>query len=475
MSNKNCTGLAWSVYDQNKHAVLSGKIGNSIADKGPHTSLAYNYEIALTALTSLGEYHLSIDQQEPVKILIKQDPYSFLIQDILRYMRVQRSGSKDCLDHKPSHFGDSSCAVMQKATEDNESWKLNSTHPKVNMLGGWYDAGDYLKFTLTTAYTTYQLLHAYALNPGLFKQKQYSKTTYNDLLDEAKWGLDYLCRVMPNDETFIIQVGGAEDHRQGNRLPDEDALDGKRNAYTAFSPTQMGYSAAALALGAQVFDSINEPILHQRYKKEALKIYHKALLYTHPTWVKDGWESFYGDEKAFDNMELAACELYRLTGDKTFLSQAKDFAFQAKEAHWYSWADANLLAHNLLYPYDKTTSTYIQDDLMYFETITNNEGNIWRLPHEYTWASLYSFVGVANNALLYDRVRQKKDYQQMANHVLDYTFGMNNWGIAMICSKDIPHSVQHIYSQVYTLQPHLYATGGVAEGPGDRKTHEELK
>jgi endoglucanase len=475
MSNENATGWDWTITDQNKHIVLSGKLGPSISGKGMHTSHPYNYEIIFSELKTLGQYQLSMNKGEPVNIVIKQDPYAFITSDIIRYLRVQRSGTALSLDHKASHVGDSSCAIMTKETESNESWKLNANASNVNMLGGWYDAGDYLKFTLTIAYTTHQLLHAYTINPALFNQKKYSKSQYNDLLDEAKWGLDYLCRTMPNDKTFVIEVGGAEDHKQGNRLPDQDPLNGKRNAYADFSPTQMGYTAAALALGAQVFDSITHPALHQRYKTEAIKIYEKALQYTTPSWVKDGWESFYGDEKVYDNMQLAATELYRLTQYPTYLKQAKAFSDQSKEGYWYSWGDANLLAHNRLYPFANTTGSYIFADLYHFETYANKAGNIWKLPHEYTWASLYSLMGVANNGLLYDRNTQKTDYKQMGYDVLDYTLGMNNWGIAMVCSKDIPHAIRNVYSQVYKLQPSLYPTGAVAEGPGDRETHEELK
>lgn len=475
MSNENGTGLEWKITDQTNTVVLSGKLNNSIASKGIHTSHPFNHEIVFSELKSVGQYQLIVHQEKPVTIHIKANPYAFITSDILRYLRVQRSGSKDCLDHKPSHWGDSSCAVMSKENESNESWKLNPKAGKVNMLGGWYDAGDYLKFTLTIAYTTHQLLHAYTINPALFKEKKYSKSEFNDLLDEAKWGLDYLCRTMPNEHTFIIEVGGAEDHKQGNRLPDQDVLNGKRNAYADFSPTQMGYTAAALALGAQVFDSITYPKLHQHYKNEAIKIYEKARQYTTPSWVKEGWESFYGDEKAYDNMQLAATELYRLTNNSNYLKQAKAFADQSKEAYWYSWGDANMLAHNRLYPFYNAAGSYVFADLYHFETYANKTENIWRLPHEYTWASLYSLLGVANHGLLFDRNKQKQDYQQMGYDVLDYTLGMNNWGIAMVCSQDIPHAIRNVYSQVYKLQPSLYPTGAVAEGPGDRETHEELK
>lgn len=44
----------------------------------------------------------------------------------------------------------------------------------------------------------------------------------------------------------------------------------------------------------------------------------------------------------------------------------------------------------------------------------------------------------------------------------------------MIASKTIPRSVRNVYSQIYKEQPDLFPTGAIAEGPGDKKTHDGL-
>ena len=61
----------------------------------------------------------------------------------------------------------------------------------------------------------------------------------------------------------------------------------------------------------------------------------------------------------------------------------------------------------------------------------------------------------------------------MAYNVIDYTFGKNNWGVSFLASKQLPNSVQNIYSQTYYLQPELFPTGAIAEGPGDLEGHLE--
>ena len=47
--------------------------------------------------------------------------------------------------------------------------------------------------------------------------------------------------------------------------------------------------------------------------------------------------------------------------------------------------------------------------------------------------------------------------------------------MAFICSDSIENDACNTYSQIYKLQTNLTPTGAVAEGPGDRATHEQLK
>ncbi len=343
------------------------------------------------------------------------------------------------------------------------------------MVGGWYDAGDYIKFTLTTAYTAYLLLRSYEAYPELYNKAIFSKSDLPDLLDEAKWGLDYLAKTMPSENEFIIQVGGHDDHQQGLRLPDEDKLDGKRECYSAISPTQMGYTAAALALGARIFNDAGKTKDAKHYETMALKIFEAAAsAKAELAWVEKGWEKFYADNTKDDNMGLAAIELYYLTDKAYYLEKAKKYAADASSAYWVSWGSAHMLLHNrLLNTYDQSKN-FITTDLSNFKSIAKIDNNIWGVPHSFTWATLYSFFGVANGAIGYTNNTNDDAYLQLAHNVVDYTFGMNNWGTAFIAHKEIPGSVKNIYAQVYKLQPDKFPSGAIAEGPGDTKTHDEL-
>ncbi len=452
-----------------KGVIKTQQINPSISNTGIHTPFKFNYLIDISKTKAIDDYTLTL-KDSSIHFRIDTNLYSFIPSEILRYFRVQRSGTEACLDHKIAHKGDKKCLVFRRQNNQNNQWAATDELPKyVNMSGGWYDAGDYLKFTLTTAYSTYLMLLAYEQNPALFQYKKYSGTEFNDLLDESSWGLDYLLKTYADSTEFILQVGGSKDHQQGNRLPEFDALNKQREAYSGFSATQMAYTAAALALGAKLFKTIDSSKA-KVYKQQAIAIYNKARTLTTCFWVKQGWEEFYADKTPYDNLLLAATELYALTKSSTYKEDMYIFKDAAKQSYWSSWGNCNLLAHSRA-----GISFYDKKELENFDVISKETGNIWGLAHKYTWGSLYSFYSEANGVLY--REVNKKDSSFSAHYwsTLDYSLGTNNWGKSFVCSKNIKDCACNTYSQIYILQPHLTPIGAVSEGPGDRSTHEQLK
>ncbi|WP_033417894.1 glycoside hydrolase family 9 protein [Cytophaga aurantiaca] len=474
LSDENLSGQQWSIKNAGSAIVLKGIFSISISGISEHTPKPFNYEVEFSSLKQEGVYIISIGSIKDFSIEIKNNPTGFLIPEMVGFLKKQRSGQPILPDNKIGHDGDNKCRVYEKKKSTNTSWDTAKTERYVDMLGGWYDAGDYLKFTQTTAYTTYFLLRTYEEYPIHTHADEDKKA----LLDEALWGLAYLLKTMPDDSTFIIQVGNAADHKQSKRMPYDDALNGSRPAYCDFSPTQMGLTAAALALAANIFESnASLKIKSKPYRDKAIQIYKKAMATNKaPAWFEEGWEKFYSDESSYDNMELAAVEIYRLTQDELYLDQAKIYAQKAGPAYWVSWGNLNLTAHLRLLQYAPSiVQPYITTDLTHFNSIATKNGNIWRLPHTYTWATLYSFMGVASSSMVYSKWNGgTSPYQRMDTDVLNYTLGQNNWGTSLIITDKIPGSVKNIFSQMYTLHPELSANGAIAEGPGDKKTHDEL-
>ncbi len=474
MSDDDCAGTKWDLLDQSKKTVASGVVGKSVFGKGDHTPMPFNYEIDFSSVTAEGQYTFKMQGVTDAAITVKKNLLKNVVAANLRFFYTHRSGSKNCLDREPGHFADSASVVYHRNGKENtDEWVVDPKHRKFNLRGGWYDGNLYTKYTASEAYATYYLLRAYEIQPSLF-DKIYSTSENIDILDNAKCGLDYLTKIMPNDSEFIIQVGGFKDNDGGIYLPDKDPRAAKHECYAMMSQPQMGLSAAALALGSSVFSKLGKTDDAKKYRQMAEKIFSKALsVTTPPAWLeKDGVDP-YKDETPADNMELAAIELYKLTKDQSYVPKIQKFAKEAKTAGWSSVSEQNLAAHLRCMDVYPQAKKFVSEDLDGFLNTSTSNGNIWKLPIEYTSDAIYSYEQICSAVIQYQMVTKDKKFDRMTQSVVDYMFGCNNWGMSFVSLKTVPSSVRNLFSQIYRLQTRLFPEGSIVPGPVDKKTQDD--
>lgn len=476
IATEDIAGKSWRVTDENGLPVLSGKIGLSVVGESNHTALPFNYIIDLTEVNRLGRYQVEVENETEIFVSIIEKPYRHRLNDLVRFLRVARSGPDANFLTPPSHKGDNKAKVYRPlgGSEDGR-WQPDADNKTVDMSGGWYDAGDYIKFTQTIAYTSYFLLRAYQESPNYFA-KSHSKSQFVDIIDEAKYGLDYLLKTHPTQDEFIIQVSTGKDHKVGYRLAHLDTRDGKREALSAISPAQMGLTAAALAIGASVFAELKEVTLAEKYLAQANAIYARAKkpsALRHTAFERDATNDFYLDKESADNMGLAAIELYKITKDRNYLEDAKNYSSVLGAGSWAAWCCVTSSLNYRLAEFDNDASNRLFQELQGYRNYDTDNGNIWGIPMVPSWnpmpgsaiAGAYSGLGLLNlsqsdTSLLWDN--------------LDYFFGRNNWGVSFIAQPDLLRPAVNVYSQVYQLTGE-YPLGAVAEGPGSRQTYESLK
>ena len=150
----------------------------------------------------------------------------------------------------------------------------------VDASGGWHDAGDQLKYLITTSNATARMLLSYELYPEQFGDQhnalgQEGPNGIPDVLDEARWGLDWIHKLHTAPDQLIHQIADDRDHR-GWKMPDEDISDygwgpnSYRVAYFATGTPQglgrfkskatgianlAGRSAAAMAIAARIWQN----------------------------------------------------------------------------------------------------------------------------------------------------------------------------------------------------------------------------
>jgi len=473
MSSSDISAKTWKITGESGSVEKQGTFGKSIAKKSDHTPFDNNYEVSFSELNKEGNYKFSIDgENASANIKITKNPYEEAISSSLRWLKVQRSGTKDVLDRLPAHLGDSAAFVYYRSgNKKDDEWKEDADGKTLDLQGGWYASTDYAISTPLVAHTVYSLLSAYNLSPETFVKK-YSKSSLVDILDEAKFGLEFLLKVMPNDKDFIINVGGY-DSENGVRLPHEDVWEGKRAAYSIFCSASMGATAAALALGAQTFASIDATFA-QKCKDMAIKIFDKATSSgVKPEWLeKDGW-ALYSDESDKDNLLMAAAQLYNLTKDEKYLTRAKSFSDGLPAAYWSGWETQNVIAQSLIADKHPNAKKLATDDLSGFLSNQRGANNVWKLPMEYNSTLLYSSFVIGIGAGNYVKLFNDKTYGGLVLDVLNYTFGLNNWGVSFTTLKGIPESVKKYNLPIYRLQTKYFPEGVVANGPCDRETHSE--
>jgi len=469
LSDTDLAGRDWFVWQGDK-VVLRGVFDPSVTGVGDHTPFAFNYHADLGALGEPGDYEFITAGASPAKFRIAATPYLERLPLPLRHLRLMRSASNYTIGRQYSHRGDGRAPRWVPVGDpENGKWAAAEPASTVDALGGWYDAGDQIKFTLTNAATTYGLLYAWHLNSA-FASKWRSPTELPDLLDEAQHGLEFLMRVYPDHDTFIIQVGNAEDHNQPARLPEEDKLDGKRPALCALSQAHMGATAAALALGARVFAEIGQTTDAARYGDMAKAVYARAresdTIAT--AFERDEVNDFYRDSDPRDQLAVAAMELYALTQDAAYLEQAKAYAPPASKE--VGWADWNWLANAALAPHDPAAKERLRVELAGYLQTATAKGAPWGIPGTYGWGSLPRWIGMANAARIAgDSPESRALFWNMA----DYTFGRNNWGVSFLFDEGVPNTLRHLYSPAYKLLK-KFPAGALSEGPGSRKLHDEL-
>ena len=90
-------------------------------------------------------------------------------------------------------------------------WQSTSDPSQIKDLrGGWFDAGDYNKYTSWTARNVIALLRAYRENPTAFGDDTGIAELGNgvpDILDEVKWALDWLARMQNSDGSLLCVQG----------------------------------------------------------------------------------------------------------------------------------------------------------------------------------------------------------------------------------------------------------------------------
>ena len=485
---------SFRVVDERDRTVL----GPSAADAaGPFGSCAATYRLDFSMLDRAGVYRIVVAGATSPPVRIADDVYRGAADSLLAYLREQRSGYNPVFRDSVHQHSDG--VLVDHPTRSGEF---------IPVSGGWADASDYLQYGATTAHATTMLLLAFRDHPEAFADRFQANglpaaNGIPDVLDEARWGLEWLLKMYPEDDLLLNQLGDDRDHTFWD-LPVNDSADygwgrgGRRPVYPCTGKPQglfeyknrstglastAGKYAAAFALGAGVFQ-VRDSAYARQLARRARAVY--ALGAAHPGVCQTAPARspyFYEEDDWADDMELGAAELYALTDEPTYFHAALQYAAlepvspwmgqdTARHYQWYPWHNNG---HYEIWRTGgdsarRVVAEYYRRGL---EAVTRRARNGFRIGIPFIWCSNNLLASFATQAHFYRRMTGDSTYLEYETAALDWLFGTNPWGVSMVIGLGTtyprtPHSV-------VAQQLHLQLTGGLVDGPVYRSIFEHLR
>jgi len=475
--------------------VSSGKIVFSASSGKPFGSygpFVQTYRLDFSSFKKTGRYILVAGNARSPEFVIDDTVYNRGADFCLRYMRQQRSGFNPFLKD--------SCHIYDGFTV--YAPVPDGTH--IDVSGGWHDATDYLQYSTTSANATYHLLAAARDFPGVFSDHKQANgldgsNGIPDVLDEAKWGLDWLIKMNPKPDWMFNQLADDRDHK-GFRLPKEDTnfygrglerpvyfctgepqgLLKYKNRATGVASTA-GKFSSAFALGSRLFNTIDHEYAKKLYSKSndalAFGMRKPGACQTAP----GGAPYFYEEDNWTDDMELACAEVSEKTPAMPgYVSDQLQSGFRyAKEEPITPWLGKDTARHYQWYPFinvghyelAKQLHGKQRDTIIHFykegiDRVWNkSQANAFYRGIPFIWCSNNLTVAFAIQCYWYRQLTGDKTYAQLEQACFDWIFGCNPWGTSMVYglpswgdTPTDPHSS-------FVVIGHYPIDGGLVDGP----------
>ena len=454
VSKINLKDRPFYVFDNNSNEI---KFKGSVIDSpSVYGNFNFCYEIDFSDLTTTGTYKIKLEDNESYPFQIGNSIFNNVRDSLSLFFKAQRCGPTNPTLHQPCHLSDAAKIIGYKDSTARD------------LTGGWHDAGDYVKFLKTTAYTTYMLLFSYEFDPQKFGY-DLDKNDVPDILEEAKVGLDWLLRCNVDNQTLVSQVQNESDHNIGWRLPENDSLQFDRPAFVSIGKNTIGIYSAALALASRIW---KEKFYDEDFAAKCLITAEKFYSLRNDVQDIDTAFSNHYPEKDFNGkLALASVELFNSTNSEKYLSEAFEYGNKAGSDFWWSVGDINSLTHYKIALHNPDFAKYIYQNLKHSKK-TSDESFL-REGLEYSWGTTNSFLGVSLQAILYKKLTGSNEFDSLNIYQRDYILGRNPWGISFINNIGTVFS-KNLHSQVAFFN-NGYLSGALTAGPAPSNLLEKYK
>lgn len=328
----------------------NGEIDPSSGDKVWHFDFS--------SVTAEGTYYV-YDVTRRVKsfdFVISHDVYKDALKHAFRTFFYQRAGFPKDAQFAGAEWADRASHLRKRQdSECREFGKDNDALTERDVRGGWYDAGDYNRYTNWTADYIIYLLLTYEENPAAWTDDFGIPESGNgvpDILDEVRFGLDHMLRLQFPSGALKAVVASAPGS------PPSSAREPSFWGGPSTSATLSG--AAAFAYGAKILAEF-DPTYALSLRQAAERAWRwsntnpNILFYNnsreHGTEGLAAGQQEVDDQGRLEKKLQAALRLYDLTGQEEY----KNFFEQ-------NYAKARMIAWDFIFPFGEAN----QDMLLYY-------------------------------------------------------------------------------------------------------------
>lgn len=466
--------------------------GDNVKQTGKQPAFETSARLNFSDFKKPGTYVIEAKGVKSVPFQIGNEIYSGAGDIPLKYMRQQRCG------YNP--FLKDSCHTQDGITVGDSDGKRDGLY--YDTKGGWHDASDYLQYVTTSANAVYQMLFAYSKHPNSFGDKYDANGNEGangipDILDEAKWGLDWLVKMNPDKDTYFNQLADDRDHI-GMTIPSEQKVDygwgagsyrpvyfcspkpqglrENKNRSTGLAST-MGKYASSFALGSKVLAKYY-PEFSNLIAQKAKDAYQKGV--ENPGVCQTACcvsPYFYEEDNWADDMALAGTEIFSLTKSLENFNQAVNYGrlepvtpwMGADSARHYQWYPFVNLGHYQLAKQNvnsRVSKEFIRNMRSGLQRVKDRaEGDAFMNGVPFIWCSNNLNVGLITQCRLYNELTGDDTFLEMETAMRDWLFGTNPWGTGMIVDYPAHGDTPSDPHSAFTKLRNYPITGGIVDGP----------
>ncbi|MFG2038031.1 glycoside hydrolase family 9 protein [Dactylosporangium sp. NPDC048998] len=325
------TPLPWQLRSAAGAVVATG----TTTPRGVDPTSGQNVQTAdFSRYTSAGSgLTLSVDGETSVRFDIGVNAaYEKLRVDSLSWYYTQRSGIAISNDIAPGygraagHLG-----VAPNQGDTDVPCQPGVCDYRLDVRGGWYDAGDHGKYVVNGGIAVYQLLSTFErtklaatarperLADGTLRLPEHGNRV-PDVLDEARWELEFMLRMqVPAGKPLAGMVHHKVHDQNWTGLPLDPAADSQPRELHPPSTAATLNLAAAAAQAARLFQPYDKAfaarLLAASRTAYAAALAHPAI---YASTADGNGGGTYDDADVTDEFYWAAAELFLTTGEKAY-------------------------------------------------------------------------------------------------------------------------------------------------------------